>query len=84
MAIRKVLIDELIETSGGSLIGPDGRVKELTKALVERMLAGETDHHLGYETHEVAGYGTGKKPEDIERRGRRDDRRGAAGSQRHL
>ena len=32
MAIRNELIDELIATSGGSLIGPDGLVKELTKA----------------------------------------------------
>ena len=59
MAIRKELIDELIATSGGSLIGPNGLVKELTAALVERMLHGELSHHLGYEKHEVAGYGTG-------------------------
>jgi putative transposase len=59
MEIRKELIDELIATSGGSLIGRDGLVKELTKALVERMLTGEMNHHLGYEKHEVAGYGSG-------------------------
>lgn len=59
MAIRKELIDELIASSEGSLIGPDGLVKELTKALVERMLAGEMTHHLGYGKHEVAGYGSG-------------------------
>lgn len=59
MTIRKELIDELIATSGGSLIGPDGLVKSLTKALVERMLTGEMNHHLGYEKHEVTGYGTG-------------------------
>ena len=49
MAIRKELIDELMATSEGPLIGPDGLSKELTKALVERMLAGELNHHLGYE-----------------------------------
>ena len=59
MTIRKELIDELIATSGGNLIGPDGLVKELTKALVERMLSGEMNHHLGYEKHDVAGHGTG-------------------------
>jgi putative transposase len=59
MAIRKELIDELIATSGGSLIGPDGLVKELTKMLVERMLTGELNHHLGYEKHDVDGYGSG-------------------------
>lgn len=59
MAIRKELIDELMATSDGPLIGPDGLSKELTKALMERMLAGELNHHLGYEKHEVAGYGSG-------------------------
>jgi putative transposase len=55
MTIRKELIDELIATSGGSLIGPDGLVKELTRMLVERMLAGEMNHHLGYEKHDPGG-----------------------------
>ena len=55
MAIRKELIDELMATSEGPLIGPDGLSRELTKALVERMLAGEMNHHLGYGKHEVAG-----------------------------
>jgi putative transposase len=59
MAIRKELIDELMATSEGPLIGPDGLSKELTKALVERMLAGELNHHLGYEKHAVAGRGSG-------------------------
>lgn len=59
MTIRKEIIDELIRTSGGSLIGPDGLVKELTKALVERMMTGELNHHLGYEKHDVVGYRTG-------------------------
>ena len=60
MTIEKELVDELIATSGGDFIGPDGLVKELTKALVEPMLAGELNHHLGYEKHEVAGYHSGK------------------------
>jgi len=59
MAIRKELIDELMATSDGPLIGPGGLSKELMKALVERMLEGELNHHLGYEKHEVAGYGSG-------------------------
>ena len=46
-------------TSDGPLIGPDGLSKELMKALVERMMAGELNHHLGYEKHEVAGYNSG-------------------------
>ncbi|HXJ43573.1 MAG TPA: IS256 family transposase [Bryobacteraceae bacterium] len=59
MAIRKELIDELLATSEVPLIGPNGLCKELTTALVERMLAGEMNHHLGYQKHEVAGYGSG-------------------------
>jgi putative transposase len=59
MAIRKELLDELMATSEGPLIGPDGLSKELTKALVERMLSGEMNHHLGYAKHDVAGYGSG-------------------------
>ena len=31
----------------------------MTKALVERMLAGELNHHLGYEKHAVVGRGSG-------------------------
>ena len=34
-------------------------MKELTKALVERMLSGEMNHHLGYKKHDVAGYYSG-------------------------
>ena len=56
MAIRNELIDELLATSDVPLIGPNGLCKELTTALVERMLAGEMNHHLGYQKHEVAGY----------------------------
>lgn len=59
MAIRKELIDELMATSDGPLIDRNGLSKELTKALVERMLGGELSHHLGYEKHEIAGHGTG-------------------------
>lgn len=59
MAISKQLIDELMASSDGPLIGPDGLSKELTKALVERMMAGEMNHHLGYQKHEAAGRGSG-------------------------
>ncbi len=34
-------------------------VNELTKTLVDRMIAGELNHHLGYEKHEVARIGSG-------------------------
>ena len=33
------------------LLGQDGLLQQLTKALVERALNGELTHHLGYEKH---------------------------------
>jgi len=41
------------------LAGPDGLLKQITKALVERVLAGELTHHLGYEKHDPAGHRSG-------------------------
>jgi len=55
MANRKELVDELMATSDGPLISPNGLSKELMKPL----MAGEMNHHLGYEKHEAAGYGSG-------------------------
>jgi len=57
--INKKLLDEMISQSGGNLLGPTGLIRQLTKALVERMLEGELNHHLGYEKHDRAGYGSG-------------------------
>lgn len=51
MAIRKELLDELIASCEGSedLLGPDGLLKQLKGALVERMLREEMTDHLGHE-----------------------------------
>ena len=89
MAISKELFDELMATSDEPLIGPDGLSKELTKALVERMLAGEMNHHLGYEKHAVVGHGNGQleerqEPEDAERGSWRDNDRSATGPERDV
>lgn len=59
MEIKKETLDELIAASKGELLGPTGLFRELSKALLERMLEGELDHHLGYAKHDPAGYGTG-------------------------
>ncbi len=45
MAIQEELSD-YCRKQQGSLIGPNGLVKELTKAPAERMLAGKLNHHL--------------------------------------
>ena len=61
MAITPQLIDELLEDCQNSedLLGQDGVLQQLTKALVERALQGELTHHLGYDKHAVAGHNSG-------------------------
>ena len=61
MELKAELLDELLRgvKTQEDLAGPDGVLKQITKALVERMLAGELTHHLGYEKHDVAGHGSG-------------------------
>jgi len=61
MPIRKELLDELIREceKPEDMLGPDGLLKRLTGALVERMLEAEMSDHLGYEKHNPAGRGSG-------------------------
>lgn len=61
MAIRVEVLDELLKgiKTQEDLAGPNGLIKEITKAIVERMLEGELTHHLGYEKSDPAGYGSG-------------------------
>lgn len=61
MPIRQELLDELLKEyeKPDDLLGDDGLLQQLTKALVERALAGELTHHLGYEKHAVNGKHTG-------------------------
>lgn len=55
--IPKDLIDQLFSAAGGpeGLTGPDGLLKELTAALVNRALDAEMSHHLGYERGDEPG-----------------------------
>ena len=61
MAIDKELIDKLLADYKGpeDLIGEQGLLKQLTKALVERAMQAELTHHLGYEKRDPAGRGSG-------------------------
>ena len=61
MELKAELLDDLLKgiKTQEDLAGPNGLLKQITKALVERMLAGELTHHLGYEKHDPAGYGSG-------------------------
>ncbi len=65
--IRKELLDELLADYKGpeDLTGPDGLLKQLTGALVERALAAELTDHLGHEpgerNRETATPATGRR-----------------------
>ena len=61
MELKAEVLDDLLKgiKTEEDLAGPNGLLKQITKALVERMLAGELTHHLGYEKHDPAGYGSG-------------------------
>ena len=54
MTFRPELIDELLQDyrSPEDLMGESGIVKQLTKALIERCLSAELDHHLAEEKAE--------------------------------
>jgi putative transposase len=53
MVIRAEVLDELLQDYKGpeDLLGSEGILKQLTKALVERCLNGEMGHHLDQEHH---------------------------------
>jgi putative transposase len=56
------LADQLLgraEAEGAELLGPDGLLSQVTKAVLERALAEEMTGHLGYEKHDPAGRGSG-------------------------
>src|SRR5690349_22407499 len=56
------LADELLgkaQAEGVELLGPEGLLSQVTKAVLERALAEEMTGHLGYEKHDPAGRGSG-------------------------
>lgn len=61
MEIKKELIDELLKNyqKPEDVIGENGLLKQLTKALLERAMDTELTHHLGYEKSDPAGYHSG-------------------------
>src|SRR5437016_4849658 len=53
-------LDELLAgKTTEEIVGPDGLLKQLTKALIERAMNAEMSHHLGYEKHAPEGRGSG-------------------------
>ena len=61
MEIDKEVIDKLLTNyqKPEDILGENGLLKQLTKALVERAMEAELTTHLGYEKHDPAGYGSG-------------------------
>ena len=61
MEIDKELIDKLLANyqKPEDIVGENGLLKQLTKALVERAMEAELTTHLGYNKHDPAGYGSG-------------------------
>ena len=61
MDIKSEVLDELVKgiKTQDDLAGPNGLLKALTKALLERVLEGELTHHLGYDKSDPVGYGSG-------------------------
>jgi putative transposase len=53
-------LDELLTgKTTEEIVGPKGLLKQLTKALIERAMNAELNHHLGYQKHAPEGRGTG-------------------------
>jgi putative transposase len=61
MALDSELIDKLLADCKRpeQIIGENGLLKQLTKAILERAMNAELTDHLGYEKHDPAGYNTG-------------------------
>jgi putative transposase len=61
MAIDTDLIDELLKDykQPEDVLGENGLLKQLTKALLERAMQAEITHHLGYDKHDAKGHNSG-------------------------
>jgi putative transposase len=61
MAIDSELIDKLLVDykRPEQIVGENGLLKQLTKAILERAMNAELTQHLGYEKHDSAGYNSG-------------------------
>jgi putative transposase len=60
--IDEELADQLLgkaQAEGVELLGPEGLLSQVTKAVLERALGEEMTGHLGYDKHDPAGRGSG-------------------------
>jgi putative transposase len=75
MAIDKEVLDKLLASyqKPEDIIGENGLLKQLTKALVERAMEAELSTHLGYEKHDPVGYGSGNSRNGKSKQQRKGD-----------
>ena len=61
MELKQELLDELLKgyQKPEDVIGENGLLKQLTKALLERAMNVELTQHVGYEKHDPQGYNSG-------------------------
>ena len=60
--VDEALAEQLVaraESEGVELLGQDGLLSQVTKAVLERALAEELTEHLGYDKHDPTGRGSG-------------------------
>src|ERR671939_1103792 len=59
--INQDLLDELLKDyrKPEDILGDNGLLKQLTKAVLERAMQAELTEHLGYEKHDAAGDNSG-------------------------
>lgn len=68
----EALLDQLLEgLSPEEVMGKEGLMQELQKAIMERMLEGELTAHLGYERHAPEGRNRGNSRNGHSCRGHR-------------
>jgi Transposase and inactivated derivatives len=61
MTINDALLDQLLKDyqKPEDILGENGLLKQLTKAVLERALQAELSHHLGYDKHSPTGNNSG-------------------------
>jgi putative transposase len=75
MAISKDVLDELMKNYNGSddITGPDGLLKQLSRALIERAMQAELTDQLGYEKNDPARKSTENRRNGSSRKKLRSD-----------
>jgi putative transposase len=75
MAIDLKLIDQLLADykKPEDIIGENGLLKQLTKAVLERALQAELTEHVGYEKHDPVGHNNGNSRNGTTKKGLKGD-----------